>query len=639
MARAPTARKATSPLPPEALPAPAQALTVLDTHFGDGSALLRRWHTHSLPLQPPSPIQALHYVAVLTPQDAQALQSAHPGGVDRAAITGVQDLGQTLRALCFGLVPGMHRLVLQPGRLQLTLYVGTLADALAELQMQADEVWLHQPDPLDKWRLKAIARLCRRGAQLHLVPRPSATAAPVDTSPASTQVPAPALAALLQQAGFDAATRRYAPAWALRRAPAAAAAAVRRVSCAVLGAGLAGASVAYALALRGHEVLVLDGADGAAAHASGLPAGLLVPHVSADDDPRSRLTRAGTRLMLQHAQHLLELGQDWAPTGVEQRYVSAAWRGDAQALGWAHAAHGADGAETMSIWHPHAAWIKPARLVQRWLQQPGVRFQGNSPVRSVQREGPDWVLYGAQQEVLARAEHLILANALGAATLLAAPHWRDQLWPGLHAALLGLQGVPGTLSYGMRTAAAADGALGPGGASVQALFPDHPVNGAGSLIPDVPMAQGRHWFAGASFEPAAPAGQAPKTYGAQELQHWQAHNLGQLQRLAPRLAHALAPSWHSAQIASWHGTRCVAHDRMPLLGPMQAGPAPTLWISAAMGARGLSLAALCAEILVAQLCDEPLPIEASLLKALHCQRSARWTSASTRAPAARLDAE
>jgi tRNA 5-methylaminomethyl-2-thiouridine biosynthesis bifunctional protein len=89
--------------------------------------------------------------------------------------------------------------------------------------------------------------------------------------------------------------------------------------CAVIGAGLAGAAVAASLARRGWQVTVLDAADRPAAGASGLPVGMLAPHVSPDDALLSRLTRAGIRATWSELVRLLEEGRDWRASGVLER--------------------------------------------------------------------------------------------------------------------------------------------------------------------------------------------------------------------------------------------------------------------------------------------------------------------------------
>ncbi|MDB5779265.1 MAG: hypothetical protein JWP93_1630, partial [Polaromonas sp.] len=52
----------------------------------------------------------------------------------------------------------------------------------------------------------------------------------------------------------------------------------------------------------------------------------------------------------------------------------------------------------------------------------------------------------------------------------------------------------------------------------------------------------------------------------------------------------------------------------PSLGPL-AGQ-PDLWVSTGMGSRGLTFAALCAELLAARLHGEPFPMEQRLADAL-----------------------
>jgi tRNA 5-methylaminomethyl-2-thiouridine biosynthesis bifunctional protein len=60
-----------------------------------------------------------------------------------------------------------------------------------------------------------------------------------------------------------------------------------------------------------------------------------------------------------------------------------------------------------------------------------------------------------------------------------------------------------------------------------------------------------------------------------------------------------------------------------LVGPLEKTVSPSLWICVGMGARGLSFSALCAELLVAQLGGEPLPVESKLAKLLTTNRMHR----------------
>ncbi|MCZ8253898.1 MAG: FAD-dependent 5-carboxymethylaminomethyl-2-thiouridine(34) oxidoreductase MnmC [Hylemonella sp.] len=552
---------------------------VLDTRL-DVSRLLALWQAwRELPARP----RVLHLVA-FAPEAPPRATLYH------ATEAKTQPLVEALAAQWLGLLPGMHRLLLDDGHFQLTLCIGELAPLLRAQHFAADAIHLDPALPWDGYSLKALARCRRRGTLLQ---------GPAHDSP---------LAPALRELGFVTSEQGWCcdPAWALRQREARIEAApVGR--CAVIGAGLAGASVAAALARRGWQVQVLDAAAEAAAGASGLPAGLLIPHVSTSDGPRSRLTRAGLRLVRAEAQRLLRAGEDWGPTGVLELRLEGKsglpedWPANGHEL-TRSAALGAPEAwkrglpDAPTLWHGQAAWIKPAQLVRAWLAQPGVRFRGNGQVDSLRATPAGWELRDAQGHVLDTADQVVLANALDAPRLLATA---GCTLPPLH-------GMRGVLSWGLRETTLPSSPTG--------ALPPHPVNGAGSFIPDVPVDGGRAWYAGATYENTADA-------AAPQAVHLQA-NLEKLRRLLPAVADALAPAYADGLVQAWEAVRCVSRNRLPLVGPLQDGPQPTLWISAAMGSRGLSLCMLCAELLAARLGAEPWPLETGLAQALDLRRKA-----------------
>src|SRR5690606_22709511 len=73
---------------------------------------------------------------------------------------------------------------------------------------------------------------------------------------------------------------------------------LRREPVIVVGGGLAGAAVAHSLALRGHAVTVLDPAfaRGPGGGHEGHRCAAMTPALSRDDNPMSRLSRAGILL-------------------------------------------------------------------------------------------------------------------------------------------------------------------------------------------------------------------------------------------------------------------------------------------------------------------------------------------------------
>ncbi|MFZ5568580.1 MAG: FAD-dependent 5-carboxymethylaminomethyl-2-thiouridine(34) oxidoreductase MnmC [Pseudomonadota bacterium] len=547
---------------------------VLDTRL-DFARLLTLWQAwHEMPAHP----SVLHLVAFTeTPPAAAELHAA--------ATPAQAALAAELTASWVGLLPGMHRLLLDGGQFQLTLCVGERQPLLREQRFEADTVWLDSSQPWDRHSLKALAHCCRRGSVLAGVP---------------AETP---LAPALREQGFVVQDGRWRhdPPWATRQRDAARSTPAPVGRCAVIGAGLAGASVAAALARRGWLVDVLDAAAEPAAGASGLPAGLLIPYASANDSPRARLTRAGLRLVRAEAQRLLRAGEDWGPTGVLELRLEGRgglppdWPAAGAELSHTVSLSGPEawrtGLQTEgALWHTQAAWIKPAQLVRAWLAQEGVRFLGNSRVALLRAQGQGWELLDAQGQVLVQADQVVLANALDAPRLLAT----------LDLPLSPVHGMRGVLSWGRHTPA------------LEGVCPPHPVNGSGSFIPGVPVDGHHNWYAGSTYEamtePAAP-----------QAEHLQA-DLDKLRRLLPATAAALAPDYAAGSVRAWEAVRCVSRDRLPLVGPLQEVPQPTLWLSAAMGSRGLSLAMLCAEWLAARLGAEPWPLEASLARALHVRR-------------------
>jgi tRNA 5-methylaminomethyl-2-thiouridine biosynthesis bifunctional protein len=556
---------------------------ILETGFGLGLNFLATWVAWRDDAQRP---QLLHFASIeawpVAPADI--LRSVQP-------YPHLLPLAEQLAAQWFGLTPGTHRLAFEGGRVLLTLHVGDVRDGLRQQPFAADAVFLDGFDPARNqamWELpvvKGIARHCRRGTRV------------------ATWSVAGDLRRGLTQCGFEVQRAEglppkreclaavYAPAWEPKGAQLAASRAPG--TCAVVGSGLAGAAAAASLARRGWDVTVLDAAATPATGASGLPVGLLAPNFSPDDNLLSRLTRCGVRMTFQQARALLREGEDWQRTGTLERRADGAARlslaADAPEAAWTRdAAADAIGAagllrEQAAYWHEQAGWIKPASLVRAWLAQGGIAWRGNCAVGAVVRSGNQWRLYDASGSELATADIVVLAAALGTDSLIA----RN----------LGLQPVRGQVSWGIEDATCP--------------LPPFPVHGDGHVIPHVAVASGHAWFCGSTFD------RGDTALAVRESDH-QA-NFERIGRLLPHVATQLAPAFLEGRIEAWTGVRCASIDRRPLLGEIEPG----LWVSTAMGSRGLTFAVLCAELLAARLHGEPLPLERRLATALDVSRLRR----------------
>jgi tRNA 5-methylaminomethyl-2-thiouridine biosynthesis bifunctional protein len=560
---------------------------ILETGFGLGLNFLAAWRAWKDDAQRP---RLLHFVSVDAWPVAREdlLRSAAP-------YPELAPLAQALAPEWFGLVPGTHRMAFEGGRLLLTLFAGDVKEALSQQPFEADSVFLDGFDPQRNaamWELrtlKGVARHCRRGARV------------------ATWTVAGEVRRDLAQCGFvvekdeGLAPKRhclkgmFAPAWEPRG---------QRPDrnaipghCVVVGSGLAGAAVAASLARRGWRVTVLDAGDAPAAGASSLPVGLLAPHHSSDDNLLSRLSRSGVRATLQQARTLLREGQDWQATGVLEHRPTG-WPDPVRAMTAAatDAAHDWTApagekqktaalldAGVTALWHQRGAWIKPAALVQAWLAQPGIAWRGNTNVGRVVRHDGGWRLLDGRGDPLTDADLVVIAAGVTSADLL------DQR--------LALQPVRGQVSWAEQES--------------RQVLPPFPVNGNGHFIPQVPIGDKAAWFCGSTYG-RGETDLAPRRSDHQE-------NLTKLGALLPAVEQRVVQTFSSRAVKAWTGVRCASADRRPLLGELERG----LWVSTAMGSRGLTFAALCAELLAARLHGEPLPLEKRLAQALDALRHAR----------------
>jgi tRNA 5-methylaminomethyl-2-thiouridine biosynthesis bifunctional protein len=561
---------------------------VLENGFGLGLNFLATWLAWR---DDPDRPTRLHYVATEAHpvHAADLVRSSQPWPE-------LQPLAHALAQDWWGLLPGMHRLSFEGGAVVLDLTIGDSKLCLPQLQLQADSVYLDGFSPrrnADMWDATVLAQLlrlsrprahwatwCVAGTVTHamtklglqLIKRPGLP--PKRESLRAICPPPPDTQRLATD--VHPSTLSGQPIW-------------------VLGAGLAGAATAHALADRGHEVKVFD-ATGPAAGASGLPAGLCAAHTSGDDNDLSRLTRLGLRHTLAKLRYL-SLGTDWAPSGLDEHLLGAkarrqppddaalcrgwmpepldqqAWRPD-----WWQPQPGG--------WHqPHAAWLRPTALVQHLLDHPKIVTVWGWSAQQLTATPQGWCMTNAQGRELNGAAAVVLA--LGPAS--------QRLLPttGQH---LPLQAVRGQLSWGALPM------------PIPASWPARPCNGDGSVLPRVPLGDTDHWLVGSSFDRASDQPMVLDSDHGLNAQRWA--------RLSPSSAPYLPPRAHWQ---AWAGVRATVRDRLPWVGPVPGSSG--LWLLAGLGARGLTLSVLCGEHLAARMSGAPDPIPAFLAAALDTARA------------------
>ncbi|MCB2385748.1 bifunctional tRNA (5-methylaminomethyl-2-thiouridine)(34)-methyltransferase MnmD/FAD-dependent 5-carboxymethylaminomethyl-2-thiouridine(34) oxidoreductase MnmC [Thalassolituus alkanivorans] len=384
----------------------------------------------------------------------------------------------------------------------------------------------------------------------------------------------------------------------------------------VIGAGLAGATTARALAERGLKVHVIDAA-GIAQQASGNPQGGLYVKLAAGDNAiHTDFYLAAFQYALPYMRrHLGAADADnpyWSQCGVLQlayddkeaqrqlKFSQTRSLPEAlvQPLDQTQAGKIA-GAPQQSggLFFPQAGWVSPADLCRILLQHTNIRFTQRQ-VSALQQIPQGWQIQCSDGTIL-QSSQLVLACANAATNL-------------LPEAYLPLKRIRGQLSY-----------LSP--AQTPAL--NTVLCGRSYMAP----ARNGRLCLGATYNLRDDDTQLRDSDHQTNLDHlpdfgpqWQDLNKQQGMKLI---------------LGGRVGFRCTTPDYLPMVGavpesrgfvhrfsglvrnakriPAKAAPQyPGLWLNIGHGSRGLASAPLCAELLVQQMLGAPLPVALDVAEAL-----------------------
>lgn len=551
----------------------------LDTQFGNGQAFLDTLHAWQTdPLAP----QKLFYTAF---SEQEPLH-----------------LAPQLTELCFGLLPGLHRISFSNAQVQLNLCIGPIAATWKETDFAADSMCIASFSTCDA---RSIDRMSHVGTQI-----------------CWRESHAEALAQL-KTSGFDVNEQHssaiYQPQWPIKTTLRSAHPANEsQQKVIVIGAGLAGSAVAHSLAIRGWHVEVIDQHEQSGGGASGLPAGVFASQVSPDNNVLSRITRDGVRATVQRASSLLKRGQEWDLSHlVEHRYsgkrelppgdlwpqAGQDWSADADAAQKKMAGFKND---TPAIWHPTAGWIQTQALVKAQLAHPKLVCRWGLKLVKLIRQASAWQLLDEKGQVVAQASHVIIANAHACQALLdSVETYKEQA--NHKRPLIPITPLRGQVTWGPMSLIKKE---------LTDKLPPVPVNGHGSYIGNLPTLGDRngapYWIIGSSFQ---------RHDLDTAVRHAdQQSNLKQWAELMPALHNEILENVSVDQANAWAGIRAALPDRLPAVGKLDHPDFEGLQVCTGMGARGISWAVLCGELLASQFNHEPLPLAASLAKLMAASR-------------------
>lgn len=567
--------------------------TICETGFGTGLNFLCAW---KLWQQTAGPNAKLHFISTEKyPLNIDDLQKA-------------LSLWPSLKALSDPLIQqyrlvskAWHRLIFDEGRVMLTLLIGDVNSSLPKLKGDIDAWFLDGFSPAknpDMWQTSLFEEMAKHSN--------SETTFATFTSAGDIRRG-------LQNAGFQVSKAlgygkkremlygQYQSSNQNKRIQ------TNSKTVIVIGGGLAGAASAEAMARRGYEVTLIERHGSLAQEASGNPLGVLYPRLTGGETALNTLALQGFLYTLGLLNHIQINEDSYQQCGVLQLAFNERERKRIAAVineypTLVQLVNKITASELSGIdihydgmFIPQAGWLNPASFCEALTKCKNIKKQINTEALSLEKNSQGW-LVSSKKGMITEASNLIIANATDAQYFTQTKHCEMQAVRGQITLL------PSTdKSRNLKTVICTDGYLSP-------------------------PRQGFHCL-GATFSPN------DKNTDIRKVDHQS--NLNMLK--------FLAPEWnaHNAQLLQGRAAiRATTSDYLPLAGAIldvskmkesppryNAHPSSLPWfdglyINAGHGAKGLVNAPLCAEIIGSLICNEPPPVDYSLLSALDPNRFA-----------------
>ncbi len=350
----------------------------------------------------------------------------------------------------------------------------------------------------------------------------------------------------------------------------------------VIGAGVAGAAIIKALKNNNIDnFLVIDGAPGPGQGTSGHGFALCHPYIGRG---ASRLQRL-TMLAFKEARQIW--GDYWSGTGVlhlprdpktfsksymSERLLSQGFSLDNAKPLEPEESLGITGVPLAGTFFPEGGWIDLKQITQdHFAALEEKQKKWDCLVTKILHKDKHWHVYGVNGELIGFAKRLYLANALGARTVAASV--------GIDFPLKPVRGQLSTFSY------ASD-------SSWARFKPTVAISGKAYCLPPVNQAGNRayQWPVGSTYDE-----------NEDDLSVWdKSHNENQM--LIQEMFGDVCEANELQPIDAFVGVRCVAKDRLPVMGPIKGYPG--LYVLTALGSRGVMWSALACQMYSEHLAEE-----------------------------------
>lgn len=411
---------------------------------------------------------------------------------------------------------------------------------------------------------------------------------------------------------------------------------------AIIGAGLSACQTAYALALRGRKVILLEKNSDIASAASGANQGVVYGKLSADDDGLAQLNL--TSLLYAHGfyqqfwKNQKNLGSD---CGVLQlahnekeknlwQDLKNFYENRSDIFSFINEKESSNAAginiEHEAINFPSLGWIQPRAFCEQLVSHPNISIRTHCAVEKITfnaGQTPSWSLNDKDGNLIVNAESVVIANATSALGFEQVSH-------------LPLKAIRGQLSY------------------LHGNLVNEKIHsvicGSGYIAPATTAKDGRkNQTLGATF--------TLHNHSAELSLDDHQDNISEINQQTPSALPWLHVSKSKTNLnkgdlqshvdkedlSGFTDFRCSTPDYLPIVGPVPiyqdflqdfallrknalanipstGNYWPGLHVNVGYGSRGLAYSPICAELLAAQICGDILPLSRNLVKALHPAR-------------------
>jgi tRNA 5-methylaminomethyl-2-thiouridine biosynthesis bifunctional protein len=345
----------------------------------------------------------------------------------------------------------------------------------------------------------------------------------------------------------------------------------------VIGAGIAGASIAQEIISRGHAVCVVESEGGPATASSSHAYAIAHPHITRGSAKLLQLTRIAFELALARwgdqwvhrgALHPIKNGVDFDRHAIALQLNELGLRSEIALPVSVEQASQLAGVARAGVWFANAGMLSLEKTTKQLLHPCAQLTQINQmQIDTLVREGNRWLLTDASKNITLSADKVIVAAGLASKKILGSIQIKLPLKP-----------VRGQLSF-FKVRPNSNWA---------ARLPHAIICGDGYCIPASRLENGdMRWIVGSSYDENETDNQA--RYESDRFNQEQAAGL---------LNYAEGDQSELMPDGQFVGIRCVAGDRLPIIGALPQRPG--IFVATALGSRGILWSTLAAKLIADQ---------------------------------------